>query len=81
MKLCRAGAARPLLDRGFASSQAAALPELWFEAGDMHGDAGELSLTGPWCSRPAGEGPGWQAGSGVGHVWLRRGTSLLRVRG
>ncbi|PSC77069.1 Glycosyltransferase LARGE2 isoform B [Micractinium conductrix] len=32
------GRATVYSDHGFASSQSAALPELWFEAGDMHGD-------------------------------------------
>ncbi|EFN53347.1 expressed protein [Chlorella variabilis] len=32
------GKVRVFSDRGFSSSQDAALPLLWFEAGDMHGD-------------------------------------------
>lgn len=39
MQMFAQGAAQPLQDRGFGGSQAAAVPELWFEAGDMHGDA------------------------------------------
>jgi hypothetical protein len=43
------GRASVLQDRGFASSQEAAVPELWFEAGDMHGlpDDGYPALLQP----------------------------------
>lgn len=34
------GRAQALQDRGFASSQDAALPELWFEAGEWRGLGG-----------------------------------------
>lgn len=37
-ELFKAGRAGVYADHGFASSQAAALPTLWFEAGDMHGE-------------------------------------------
>ncbi|KAL4458882.1 hypothetical protein ABPG75_013747 [Micractinium tetrahymenae] len=36
--LFKEGKAGVYADHGFASSQAAALPVLWFEAGDMHGE-------------------------------------------